>query len=306
MVQKSCWPVEVGSFSHYVQGFTTIPGGWPWDFWTINSMGGHCETFLFSPPEMMPGWLTSAFLRRACDPMFLGRKNLKHDGKKGPKRVPSQNHPSFLLEWVVFLFFFLLLWIPTVATGDEIYRASFATDWSAGEAQRRGNPSPLQGVKQAANVWQYLGIAYICARVGRLWRSRLRKEADYLLVFLVIVLVLVLVLLVLVLLVLAVGCSCAWCCGGWRRNFGFAPAWVPGASHHRCMLGRACALGPRRLSVATGSGGQFGITFSSRSLHFGEIREKQVRQYQTLPCHFTVVEVCCFSSLGILPVPKFV
>ena len=22
---------------HYLQGFSTIPGGWPWDFWTINS-----------------------------------------------------------------------------------------------------------------------------------------------------------------------------------------------------------------------------------------------------------------------------
>ena len=236
----------------------------------------------------------------------FGQKKPEAWRKKRPKKSPKPKSSKFFVGVSCFPVFFLLLWIPTVATGDEIYRASFATDWSAGEAQRCGNPSPLQGVKQAANVWQYLGIAYICARVGRLWRSRLRKEADYLLVFLVIVLVLVLVLLVLVLLVLAVGCSCAWCCGGWRRNFGFAPAWVPGASHHRCMLGRACALGPRRLSVATGSGGQFGITFSSRSLHFGEIREKQVRQYQTLPCHFTVVEVCCFSSLGILPVPKFV
>ena len=29
--------VEVGSLSHYLQGFNTIPGGWPWEFWTINS-----------------------------------------------------------------------------------------------------------------------------------------------------------------------------------------------------------------------------------------------------------------------------
>ena len=38
-----CWwfrnpaAVEVGSWSHYLQGFSTIPGGWPWDFRTINS-----------------------------------------------------------------------------------------------------------------------------------------------------------------------------------------------------------------------------------------------------------------------------
>ncbi len=30
-------PVDVGSCAHYLQGFSTIPGGSP-DFWTINSM----------------------------------------------------------------------------------------------------------------------------------------------------------------------------------------------------------------------------------------------------------------------------
>ena len=25
-------PVEVGSLSHYLQGFNNIPGGWEWDF----------------------------------------------------------------------------------------------------------------------------------------------------------------------------------------------------------------------------------------------------------------------------------
>ena len=30
--------VEVGSLSHYLQDFSTISGGWPWDFWTINSI----------------------------------------------------------------------------------------------------------------------------------------------------------------------------------------------------------------------------------------------------------------------------
>ena len=34
---QTCWGES--SFSHYLQGFITIPtGGWPWDFWTINSM----------------------------------------------------------------------------------------------------------------------------------------------------------------------------------------------------------------------------------------------------------------------------
>ena len=31
-------PVEVGSLSHYLQGFCHIPRGWEWDFWTINRM----------------------------------------------------------------------------------------------------------------------------------------------------------------------------------------------------------------------------------------------------------------------------
>ena len=40
-----CWnpkqPVEVGSLSHYFQGLTTIPGRWPWDFWSIYSIIYH-------------------------------------------------------------------------------------------------------------------------------------------------------------------------------------------------------------------------------------------------------------------------
>ena len=31
-------PGEVGSFSHYLPGFIYATGGWPWDFWSINSM----------------------------------------------------------------------------------------------------------------------------------------------------------------------------------------------------------------------------------------------------------------------------
>ena len=30
--------MEVRSLSHYLQGFCHIPGGWEWDFWTINRM----------------------------------------------------------------------------------------------------------------------------------------------------------------------------------------------------------------------------------------------------------------------------
>ena len=34
-------PVEVGKISHYLQDFSTTPGGWEWDFWTINNII-HC------------------------------------------------------------------------------------------------------------------------------------------------------------------------------------------------------------------------------------------------------------------------
>ena len=30
-------PVEVGNFSHYLRRVFYIPGGWPWNFWTVNS-----------------------------------------------------------------------------------------------------------------------------------------------------------------------------------------------------------------------------------------------------------------------------
>ena len=39
-----CWwfrnpaPFEAGSLSCYLRGFIYIPSGWPWDFWTINSI----------------------------------------------------------------------------------------------------------------------------------------------------------------------------------------------------------------------------------------------------------------------------
>ena len=36
--KKSGYPVEVDSLSKSLQGFSNIPGGWPWDFWTIKSI----------------------------------------------------------------------------------------------------------------------------------------------------------------------------------------------------------------------------------------------------------------------------
>ena len=32
----TCIRFQGGGSSHYLQGFSTIPGGWEWDFWTIN------------------------------------------------------------------------------------------------------------------------------------------------------------------------------------------------------------------------------------------------------------------------------
>ena len=39
MVQESWKPVEVGSLSHSLQGCSTIPGGWPWDFFCQQYLG---------------------------------------------------------------------------------------------------------------------------------------------------------------------------------------------------------------------------------------------------------------------------
>jgi len=56
MVQKSCYPVEVGSLSYYLHDFIHPNGGWEWDFWTINciSIGRdsepRCTSFLRIDP----------------------------------------------------------------------------------------------------------------------------------------------------------------------------------------------------------------------------------------------------------------
>ena len=44
-------PVEVGSFSHCLQGFSTIPGGWPWDFLHLKvSLRSTCLYFFQKQP----------------------------------------------------------------------------------------------------------------------------------------------------------------------------------------------------------------------------------------------------------------
>ena len=48
MVQKSGYPVEFGSLSQYLQLFFYIPGGWPWDFWSIKSMNQGEHPFVFT------------------------------------------------------------------------------------------------------------------------------------------------------------------------------------------------------------------------------------------------------------------
>ena len=64
LIRRYCWcfrnpvnsPVEVGSLSHYLQVvfFVHPNGGWPWDFWSINSM----RVFAFQP-QAMCSWCMS-------------------------------------------------------------------------------------------------------------------------------------------------------------------------------------------------------------------------------------------------------
>ena len=61
-------PVGVGSFSHYFFVFFSIPGGWPWDFWSINSsnkyiiplwignLGGETSNMFYFHPDLGIWW----------------------------------------------------------------------------------------------------------------------------------------------------------------------------------------------------------------------------------------------------------
>ena len=66
-------PVDklIGGFSHYLQGFKNIPGGWPWDFWTINST---CTVFF--PSVSSTSW------------NFFGKRN--HQQREVTKK-PTNN-----------------------------------------------------------------------------------------------------------------------------------------------------------------------------------------------------------------------
>ena len=44
--------------SHYLQGFSNIPNGWPWDFWTINSTTPYVDALQLSTT---PSVWTSAY-----------------------------------------------------------------------------------------------------------------------------------------------------------------------------------------------------------------------------------------------------
>ena len=70
---KSSWcPTRYqpfGSLSH-LQGCSTIPGGWPWDFWTINSIA-RCLDFwkkhdLDTCPMWVGGWGGAFWSRSQC------------------------------------------------------------------------------------------------------------------------------------------------------------------------------------------------------------------------------------------------
>ena len=52
----------------YLQGFSTIPGGWPWDFWTINSIKWYCIH-----PRRLTSWTLKSWWFGSDDfPNFQG------------------------------------------------------------------------------------------------------------------------------------------------------------------------------------------------------------------------------------------
>ena len=71
IVQKSGQPVEVGSLSHSLQGFIHPFGGWPWDFWTINSMCTYHQLHQFHQKHRVDQGNNTSFNK----PWHLWRKN---------------------------------------------------------------------------------------------------------------------------------------------------------------------------------------------------------------------------------------
>ena len=84
MVQKSGYPVEFGSLSQYLHLFFYIPGGWPWDFWSIKSrnQGEHPFVFTAKTPSFL-GFLWHGW-------GGVGRKVKNSFNKK-----PTQNSPNW-------------------------------------------------------------------------------------------------------------------------------------------------------------------------------------------------------------------
>ena len=68
-------PVEVGRIYHSLQGFIHPNGGWPWDFWTINSMS-HGFFSWWVPRKTLSQLKERGFFKTsddACGPYLLRR-----------------------------------------------------------------------------------------------------------------------------------------------------------------------------------------------------------------------------------------
>ena len=76
---------EVGmSIFHYLQGFSNIPGGWPWDFWTINSMSLVGPCFKHLGITMMEASNSKALASCCfrCGGGLFGSQGAKKNGRK--------------------------------------------------------------------------------------------------------------------------------------------------------------------------------------------------------------------------------
>ena len=99
VLQSYCWwfvrnpvnsPVEVGSLSHYLQGFIHPNGGWEWDFWTINSTEIHHQDFVVTSwDDWLPGWsldLVNDLLKWISNGSFAKWKQTKKQTNKQTKQ----------------------------------------------------------------------------------------------------------------------------------------------------------------------------------------------------------------------------
>ena len=94
MVQKSCYPVEVSSFSHYLQGFPH-PRWWSPDFWTITSIILFEPSIhpIFPPYFHFPTWRMNKSTPQKKE-FLVSLRHRPGDGGVSSKNFTAENSPG--------------------------------------------------------------------------------------------------------------------------------------------------------------------------------------------------------------------